>query len=349
MRHEHSHQTSPRQSLRGMFQNHKWSFLALGSALLMAPIVAQGGDGSVVVDEERAAHIFERMSSRFDADQDGVISADEVGSEKRFAHMDRNGDAQITAEDFVGMEPRRHRRGGERGGGLKLMLGHLAQSADTDQDGKVSRAEHAAAIAAIDLDGDGFLSAEEMEAKRQAVRTELGVDATRGAEPRGPRHEMRMRFLDKDGDDKIAVSEVQGTFDRFDRNEDGFLTEADRPQRRERMRRGARSGFFLHLADADDDRILTQAEWSAFLAAVDENSDGTLSRDELESLRPDDAPQPRFSRSGPAGDGIEVARLNELFTKLDADADGDIEGDEWKRGRRGPRGERERGPRRGSF
>lgn len=311
--------------------------LMLGSALLLTPMVCLAGDGSTeITDDERAARIFERLASRFDADSDGTLTAEEVGDERRFARMDRNGDSIVTADDFVGMERKgpRHGRHGHHGhrGGAHMMLVHMAQSADTDQDGKVSRDEMHVAVAAVDTDGDGFLSPEELKAHRQAVHEAMADESSED------RHPRRMRFMDKDGDERLAVSEVQSLFDRMDRDGDGFLTETDRPKRERGMRRGPRGGFFLHLADTDNDDKLTQAEWNAFLAATDADGDGTLTRAELESLRPEDAPRSGGlgHRQGPQG--IDVSRLSELFTDLDADADGDIEGDEWpRRSRRGHR------------
>ena len=234
------------------------------------------------------------------------------------------------ADDESPRGPRRE----HRMGGPHMMLVHMAQSADADQDGKVSRDEMNAAVAAVDTDGDGFLSHEELQAHRQAVREAKEAKA-------GERGKRQRRGVDQNGDERLSVEEVQSLFERLDRDGDGFLTEADRPERGRSMRRGPRGGFFLHLADVDGDQKLTQAEWTGFLAAADADSDGTLTREELEALRPEDAPQhgagPRAGHEPPA---LEVARLAELFTQLDADADGDIEGDEWPR--RGPRGPRNR-------
>lgn len=86
------------------------------------------GNGSVTQDE-LAAHAEakrakrekarqERMMKRLDANEDGVLSAEEMFSgkraEKMFAKVDRNGDGQISEEEFDAMKKHRGKRGGKK-------------------------------------------------------------------------------------------------------------------------------------------------------------------------------------------------------------------------------------------
>ena len=78
---------------------------------------------------------------------------------RRFDQVDANKDGQVSFDEL-----RAARRHGRHGGHFKRM--------DTDNDGKVSRAEAMAAAEAAftgaDADGDGFVTAEEMRAAHKA-------------------------------------------------------------------------------------------------------------------------------------------------------------------------------------
>jgi Ca2+-binding EF-hand superfamily protein len=117
---------------------------------------------------------------------------------------------------------------------------------------------------------------------------------------------------DKDGDGAVSREELASTaaderFARLDADGDGRVTEEEF--------RGALAGRVLgHMAfraDADRDGALTRAEWSAFLAELDEDGDGTL---ELRHHR----------HRGPAAEGDETQRV----FPGDADGDGAFETDE---------------------
>ena len=66
-----------------------------------------------------------------------------------------------------------HHEGGE-GGPHHGKKGHFFEKADTDGDGKISKAEHMAEaearFAKMDADGDGFVTKEEIEAKMKKWR-----------------------------------------------------------------------------------------------------------------------------------------------------------------------------------
>ncbi|HEX9732875.1 MAG TPA: EF-hand domain-containing protein [Thermoanaerobaculia bacterium] len=147
---------------------------------------------------------------------------------------------------------------------------------------------------------------------------------------------------DQNQDGQITLEEfggAKGTFEHFDRDGDGVLTEADFPSRA-RMRQHF-GGFLVLAADADDDGAVTTAEWQSFLAELDADADGLISEDELRSTfkRPDGARGDRPRRPRPwaegdhpldrDGDGaVEVEDFNLIFAALDADGDGTVTDDE---------------------
>ena len=109
---------------------------------------------------------------------------------------------------------------------------------DTNGDGQVTAEElealHIARLSDIDTDGDGFLTAEEFQAHRAAQ-----------ADERADRRLQRMiERMDTDGDGKVSLQEAQarspGTrmIDRLDRNDDGAVSEEEFAQARDHGPRG---------------------------------------------------------------------------------------------------------------
>ncbi|GAA0330069.1 EF-hand domain-containing protein [Sphingomonas oligophenolica] len=180
------------------------------------------------------------MMMRADTNGDGMISRAEfmAQADARFARMDKNGDGVITADEMGRMAGR------GPGGGL--------MAADTNHDGKISRAEFAAQAAAhfakLDANGDGQISGEEMKAMMERMHEGMGGRHGPGGAggpdgammpppPAGPmggpgHHGARMlERLDTNHDGRISRDEMRAEmdrhFDKLDANHDGFIDKAE--------------------------------------------------------------------------------------------------------------------------
>lgn len=131
----------------------------LGAALacLASPALAQrGGDWFATAD----------------ADRDGVVIRDEFVRYRdgNFGRLDRNGDGVVTRDDFSRIARLRPEAG-------KRLAAMIAQ-ADANRDGKLTRAELAAAPTPIfdraDGNGDGSVSKAEAEAAKAMLRQAAG-------------------------------------------------------------------------------------------------------------------------------------------------------------------------------
>lgn len=111
-----------------------------------------------------------------------------------------------------------------------------------------------------------------------------------GPHVRGMLWETLAADYDGNGDGQITLEEFGGaeaTFELFDRNGDGVLTEDDSGRRfgqRMRMHHGP-GGLILRVADGDGDGKVTAAEWQALFDDLDADDDGEISEDELPLAR----------------------------------------------------------------
>ena len=135
--------------------------------------------------------------------------------------------------------------GGRMGGdGVGPMAAFDFAAIDTNKDGKLTPQEmdawRAAQAAALDADGDGLISADELTQKHmQAMQARAADMATRMIERR-----------DTDGDGKLSAVEMatppmpERLFERMDTDNDGALSEAEIDAAKERMTemRGNRRG-----------------------------------------------------------------------------------------------------------
>ena len=179
-------------------------------------------------------------------------------------------------------------------GGLALAQGnatppraghHLFQG-DANTDGVLTRAEFDAArqarFAQQDANNDGQLTREEMRAGHGE-----GGHHGRGWGRRGGMHMLARADANNDGNvtrDEYLAGPI-ASFDRLDANNDGVISEAERPQRPERGERGERHGRM----DGDGDRQISRAEFDAMGARMferlDANSDGRVTREEADAAR----------------------------------------------------------------
>ena len=110
--------------------------------------------------------------------------------------------------------------GGEQGGHHHAMgAGGFIKHFDTDNDGKVSKAEFkgpAEKFTELDKNGDGFITADEVP---QA--------------PAGGMHEGFIKHFDTDNDGKVSKAEFKGPAEKFtelDKNADGFISADEAPK-----------------------------------------------------------------------------------------------------------------------
>ena len=116
--------------------------------------------------------------------------------------------------------------GGMNGGEGPMMMLNF-DAIDADKDGKITEAEiaahHAARTAAIDTNGDGMLSAEELTAMQLQAMQER---ATRRAQ-------MMIERLDGDGDGLLSAAEMMAgpspvrMFSHIDTDGDGAISKAE--------------------------------------------------------------------------------------------------------------------------
>jgi Ca2+-binding EF-hand superfamily protein len=219
-------------------------------------------------------------SARADTDNDGRISAQEhaAAAQAKFQRMDANHDGKLTADERSQRRAGAEDAGPHRGGKAKM---------DADNDGAVTRAEHAAGAKAMfdrmDANHDGRLAADEMPQRRRG-----GADAGTAG------HGMGMMDADKDGVVTRAehAAAMQAMFDRKDADHDGKLVAAEM----EAAPRAGHAGMARHEGggmkpgmDGDKDGTVTAAEYAALararFARMDGDHDGYLSKAEMSAGR----------------------------------------------------------------
>lgn len=170
--------------------------LAMTGAALAQP--ADGRFGPRVDQNARISQteFVEQRTARLvamDADGDGVVSAEEMrahrqarGAEMRgrmFERMDADGDGVVTRAEYDAAHEQRRTRSaerGERGGAQGQWRGHrgarhAGMRLDRGAEGvNIAQARQRAAerFAAMDADGDGYVTGAEMQAYRDARRAQ---------------------------------------------------------------------------------------------------------------------------------------------------------------------------------
>jgi len=133
-----------------------------------------GGKGPDISPE-----FLKKIHKRIDANGDGKVTPDEFASRSMhrsdpneaaamFKRVDANSDGKITADEYVAFRSKAPKGGGKKPAGPKPPAGANAgieaifKRADTDGDGRLSRAEMRRLVKAGDTDGDDALSLKEL-------------------------------------------------------------------------------------------------------------------------------------------------------------------------------------------
>jgi Ca2+-binding EF-hand superfamily protein len=260
---------------------------------------------------------------------------------ERFADLDKNSDGKLTREE-VGEEQRR-------------FFSRLVRVADADEDGTLTREEFTRGLAEpaprqpmgqgfggergrnefgeflrrIDGNGDGKIARDELKVLPEGVRERFGLVFERAGKDSLTFDELRQAMTRAGGNPDPGAM-----FDRLDANGDGKLSLQELPEpARQRFR------DILQQAGKGEDAALTKEEVAriatqlgnrppgppVFFAKLDQNRDGSLSKEEL-------------------------ARAPEMFAELDANSDGRLEPGELFRPAGMPgRAQAGAGPQRGEF
>jgi len=177
---------------------------------------------------------WQQALERFDADNDGQISAEEFqGPERAFTLLDQNADGIVTQEEGT-----RFGRGmGDRPGGgpggppdQGRNFERMLQNLDEDGDGSISREEWPGRdemFDRLDADGDGFVTEEDLQQAQQQRRE------------RPDPAQLFIRMLDKNGDGQVSNDEWTGFFTVADENEDDLLSHAELIKQLQQMLRPA--------------------------------------------------------------------------------------------------------------
>ena len=148
----------------------------------------------------------ESKMAEADTNGDGAIDAAEWNA--MFAKIDTNSDGKLQREEmmrFHGAPPPEV---------LAMMIAHHA---DADRDGKVTAAEWKAHVAEVDKNGDGTLSADELQFRHRMPEGETAAPAKAELPP-------FVSQWDTNGDGSLEASELDALFAAADEDGDGVLT-----------------------------------------------------------------------------------------------------------------------------
>jgi hypothetical protein len=166
---------------------------------------------------------------------------------------------------------------------------HGVFQSDANSDGVLTRQEfdtgRDANFTRLDANNDGQLTREERRAERGDRRGRRGGR-------HGGMHSLERADANNDGNvtrDEFLARPTQ-MFDRLDANDDGVISTAERPQRRERADGEQRQRPERVNPDANGDNQISRSEFAAMSSGMferlDANSDGRVTREEAEAARP---------------------------------------------------------------
>ncbi len=127
------------------------------------------------------------MMARMDSNHDGVLTAAEhaAAAQAMFTRMDSNHDGKVTSAEMEAAHKMMRgdhdgdehdmKKGGEHGHDMHKGMGDMRAMMDSNHDGVITAAEHAAGaqamFARMDSNHDGYISKEEMEAGHAAMKS----------------------------------------------------------------------------------------------------------------------------------------------------------------------------------
>ncbi|MCY7355158.1 MAG: EF-hand domain-containing protein [Lysobacter sp.] len=173
-----------------------------------------------------------------DANNDGVIDRAEAAPHQRladqFTQLDKNNDGRLTADQ----RPQRMGKHGRRG-----MGGHHGgmMKADTDKDGKISRAEAVAdpklapKFDEIDGNRDGFLDRADWQAKARERKEAWFISADGNKDGRLSQAEMEASSAKRRAEhQQKAQSHSAERFQKLDANKDGSVSREEMQSKMQR-------------------------------------------------------------------------------------------------------------------
>ncbi|MXU63840.1 EF-hand domain-containing protein [Oceanomicrobium pacificus] len=165
-------------------------FALLGAAVLMAAVTSN----PVEARDGRGHHRGGMDFSTLDTDGDGFVTEAEIAAAHaaRFAEADTNGDGAIDADELkAAMDARHAEREARRAEGADARLQKMIERLDTDGNGTLSAEEMqprgtGRMFERLDTDGDGKISQAELEAAKDKMKERRGKGkGKRGDGPRG--------------------------------------------------------------------------------------------------------------------------------------------------------------------
>lgn len=167
---------------------------------------------------------FEQLLEKFDINQDGTISQDEVQSVHQafFKAGDTNADGFLTEAELATVHAQQR----------ETRLAEEFAELDTNGDGGISSEEAASQVSPgpgrhlaryfteVDSNGDGLATLEEMKTMIQGREASMVT-------PHQQMQQQRFTRLDNNGDGLVSLTEFTFNlpiFDRLDANEDGIIT-----------------------------------------------------------------------------------------------------------------------------
>ncbi len=201
----------------------------------------RNGDGSVTKDEvpEERRERFSRLLTAADANGDGALTSDEFAKSFDRARPDRPSADQARSGRPSGAgqsDAESAKTASDEPSGLAAAV---LKALDKDGDGQLSADELRSAsdsLAALDKNGDGTVTAAELEQRRPQL---AALNAAGGTDP--ARAWQRVVAGDKNGDGKLSEDEVpdrlRRAFSRLDTSGDGQIDESEFKAGLERMRK----------------------------------------------------------------------------------------------------------------